>query len=322
VIATNNGPFPWRGGPAGRALEEALKDGGPAPEEVRLLQDRVTREAIDSQIAAGLDLVTDGMVRAPDPTALPAALVGGLAAGPRREGYPAGGPYTVPIVTDEVAWRRPILTEDYLFASRGCPRPVKPVLTGPYTLARLAEDRAYGDPMALATALAAALNQELRSLQAAGATLIQIDEPACLLEPAEFPIFSRVWEVLGRGITTPLALHLEGGDAGPLFAGIARLKRLACLSLDTVRGRAGLASFAAVRWPDGLRLGLGVVDGRDARVESADEIAAVVRSIPGLPPPDRILLGTAASLGDLPPDTAAAKLRGLAEAARRLRTAG
>jgi len=319
VIATNNGPFPWRGGVAGRALEAAIRGGGPAPEEVRLLQDRATREVIDSQVAAGLDLVTDGMVRVPDPTALAAARIGGLEPGPRGEGYPGGGPYTVPVVRAEVSWNQPILTEDYLFAAQGCPRPVKPVVVGPYTLARLAEDRAYGEPMALAMALAAALNQELRSLQTAGATFIQIDEPACLLHPEEFPIFSRIWEVLGRGVSAPLALHLEGGDAAPLFAGMARLRRLACLSLDAVRGRAGLAAFAGIGWPEGLRLGLGVVDGRDARVESADEIEALVRSIPGLPPPDRILLGTASSLGDLPADTAAAKLRSLAEAARRLR---
>lgn len=322
MIATNNGPFPWRGGPAGRALEAALRGGGaPAPEEIRLLQDRVTREMTDAQVAAGLDLVTDGMVRWPDPTSLLVTHLGGLQAGPRRDGLPGGGgPYTVPVVTGDVSWAHPILTEDYLFAAQGCQRPVKPVLIGPYTLARLAEDPVYRDPMALAMSLATALNQELRSLQTAGASFVQIDEPAILLHPSEFPIFSRIWEVLGRGISAAMCLHLEGGDAAALYPGIARLKRLGCLSLDAVNGRNGLGAFGEARWPEGLRVGLGVVHGRDARVETPEEIEALVRSVPGLPPPERVLLGTASSLADLPADTAAAKLRALAEAARRLRS--
>lgn len=321
MIAANNGAFPWRGTAAGRELEAAQRgDGPPSPEAMRLLHDRATREAIDSQVAAGLDLITDGLVRFADPAAPAATHLGGVQPGPRREGYPGTGvPYTVPVVTGEVSWTRPILTEDYLFAAEGCARPVKPVLAGPYTLARIAEDRAYGDPMALAMALATALNQELRSLQGAGAPMIQIDEPACLVHPEEFPIFSRIWEVLGRGISASLCLNLEGGDAAPLFPGLARLKRLGCLNLDAWRGRAGLAALRDTRWPEGMRLGLGVADGRDARVETGEEIEALVRSIDGLPPADRILLGTASSLGDLPPDTAAAKLRALAEAARRLR---
>jgi 5-methyltetrahydropteroyltriglutamate--homocysteine methyltransferase len=322
VIAANNGPFPWRGGPAGRELEAVLRRGDPpSPEAVRLLHDRATREAIDTQVAAGLDLITDGLVRHSDPTSVLAAHLGGMEPGPRAGVLPGTArPYAVPIVTGEISWAGPILAEDYLFASQSSPRPVKPVLLGPYTLARLADDRAYHDPLALAMALAAALNQELRSLQAAGAAFIQVDEPACLQHPEELPLFGRVWEVLGRGVTAALWLQLEGGDPAPLYPGLARLKRLGCLGVDAVRGRAGLAALREARWPEGLRIGLGVVDGRDARVETAAEIEALVRSIDGLPPAGRLLLGTASSLGDLPADTAAAKLRGLAEAARRLRT--
>jgi 5-methyltetrahydropteroyltriglutamate--homocysteine methyltransferase len=302
MIVTNNGSFPSKnpvpGGPAdGAAL------------------DRVTREAIDAQVRAGLDLVTDGLVRRQDPVSHVAAHLDGVALGDAEIGFPgSGGGYRVPIVTSEIGWKKPILTEDFLFAKGGSPKPVKPVLVGPYTLASVAVDRAYDDRMALAMGFAIALNAELKGLQGAGATWVQIDEPALLSNQEDFPTFTRLWEVLGRGLGLTLCLNLEGGDIGGLYPGITRLKRLGCLSLDCVRGRASLDRLRDAPFPDTLMLGLGMADGRTERVESPDSIVSVLRAIGGLPSPDRILLGTASDLGGLAPETAFAKLQALARA--------
>jgi 5-methyltetrahydropteroyltriglutamate--homocysteine methyltransferase len=302
MIATNNGSFPWK-----RPAGEAPPDGAAL--------DRITREAIDFQVRAGLDLVTDGLVRRPDPVTAIAAHLEGIALGEARGGFPgSGASFRVPVVTSEIAWKRPILIEDFLFAGDGCPKPVKAVLTGPYTLARVAEDRAYGDRMALAMGLAIALNQELKALQAAGASWMQIDEPALLQAKEDFPLFTRLWEVLGRGVNASLCLHLEGGDISGLYPGIARLKRIACLSLDCVSGRASLDLLADAPCPDTLKLALGLVDGRSARVEDPGEIVATLRAARGLPSADRLLLGTASDLGGLSVEIAFAKLQSLARA--------
>ncbi|HEU4400752.1 MAG TPA: hypothetical protein VFT43_01475, partial [Candidatus Polarisedimenticolia bacterium] len=238
MITTNNGSYPWKESEAGREVESlrrSLRPGETPPDALRLALDRTTRETIDEQVHAGIDLVTDGLVRRDDPLALVASRLGGIVPGEMRRGFPgSGAAYVVPIVEAEVGWKMPIQSEDFLFASQGGAKPVKPVIPGPYTIARLAEDRAYGDPMALATGLAAALNQELRALQAAGATFIQVDEPALLQHKEDFPLFTRIWEVLGRGVSSVLSLHLEGGDIEGLYPGITRLKRLGCLSLDCV----------------------------------------------------------------------------------------
>jgi 5-methyltetrahydropteroyltriglutamate--homocysteine methyltransferase len=306
MIATNNGSFPWT-------------DGDPSEDLDSLRQDRFTREAIDAQVEAGLDLVTDGLVRRRDPVSYVTAHLAGITLGEAREGFPGSGAvYRVPVVEGEVAWTRPILSEDFLFASQGCARPLKPVLTGPYTLAQVAEDRVYGDRMALAMGLATALNQELRSLQAAGATFIQVDEPALLKAKDEFPLFTRIWEVFGRGVSATLCLHLEGGDPHGLYPGLARLKRLGCLSLDCVEGKTTLDVLASSPLPENLRLGLGVVDGRTGSIEDPEEIAARLRSVRGLPPDDRIFLGPASDLGRLTRGEASAKLRAVARAARLL----
>jgi 5-methyltetrahydropteroyltriglutamate--homocysteine methyltransferase len=320
VIATNNGGFPWKGTAAGRDLEEALerqRQGEIAPEELRAAQDRAIRGAIEAQARAGLDLLTDGLVKRRDPASAVAVQLGGVEPGAIRhdEALPWKR-FTQPVVVSEVSWRGPILAEDFLFASEGSPRPVKVVITGPYTLARLCEDRVYGDPMALAMALAFALNQELRSLQQSGATFLQIDEPALIRSRDEFPLFTRIWEVVGRGVTATLCLHLEGGGIADLYPGITRLKRLGCLSLDCVAGRASLDRLSEAPFPEGLRLGLGVVDGRLETVESPETIADSLRPVRGLPPHDRLLLGTASDLGGLSAEVAAAKLRALSQSAR------
>ena len=322
MIATNNGSYPLGGTEHGAELEAALARFGRgeiAADDLRLLQDRATRQALDEQARAGIDLPTDGLVRRLDPVRPLASGLGGMAVGETRQGFPgSGGRYSVPLVVSEVSWSGPILVEDFLFASRGTAGTVKPVLVGPFTLAHVAEDRAYGDRLALAMALASALNQELRALQGSGAAFIQIDEPALLARRDEFPIFTRVWEILGRGITATLSLHLEGAAIDGLLPGIARLKRLGCLSLDCVKGLASLDRLDAAALPDTLRVGLGVVDGRSAAIESAEAIVNLVRSATGLPPADRILLGTASDLGGLTSAAAAAKLEALARAVRLL----
>ncbi len=322
MIATNNGSFPWKEMPTGRDLREVLErpDGRTAdPDRVRLLQDSVTRQIIDEQASAGLDLITDGLVRRGNPMEPFARCLGGLRIGEGRIRYPGRSDLVAqPVAESEIQWKEPVLVEDYLFASRGAPRPVKVVLTGPYTIAHLAEDRVYGDPSSLAMAMAIALNHELRALQAAGATMIQIDEPALLERKGDFPIFTRIWEVLGRGVSATLALHLEGGGIDGLYPGLTRLKRLGCLSLDVISGPESLALFGEHPLPAPITLGLGLVGGRAPEIETPEAIVALVRAAPGLPPEDRLLLGTASDLGDLPRDAAAAKLRSLSRAARLL----
>src|SRR5262249_8244409 len=119
---------------------------------------------------------------------------------------------------------------------------------------------------------------------------------------------------LGRGVTATLCLHLEGSDISGLYPGITRLKRLGCLSLDCVGGRASLALLDPSAVPATLTIGLGLVDGRAARGETPEESASILRSAAGLPSPERILLGTASDLGALPPEVAFAKLQSLARA--------
>ena len=316
---TNNGSYPWRGTRLGDALEERRAAAAKRPEEWREARDRVARQALAAQAEAGCDLVTDGLARRDEPIAEVVARLAGCEAGPERTGGPAGAArHRVPIVRGEVSWKEPILVEDYLFAATGSPVPVKVVLTGPFTIAQLAEDQAYGDPMALAMALATALNQELRALSGAGASFIQVDEPGLLGLPEAFPIFTRVWEVLGRGVGATLAIHLEGGSIEPVAAGLGRLKRLGCLSVDCVSHAENLAAAATVPLHEGGRLALGLVGGQAERAPGDPAAAAdQLKGTAGLPESERLFIGSASDLGGLPVEEAMARLRWLAEVRRR-----
>jgi 5-methyltetrahydropteroyltriglutamate--homocysteine methyltransferase len=318
VKAVSNGSFPPGGGTIGRELEEAARSrpAGSAPDAaLRALQDRATREAIDLQVQAGLDIVSDGLLRHPDPIVAAAGGLGGIRFGEGRAPCPGRGvPCAVPVVEAEISWNGPLMTEDYLFAAQGAGRPVKPILVGPFTLAIAAEDHAYGDPMSTALGFAAALNRELRSLAGAGASIIQIDEPGLLAHKDQFPLFTRIWEVLGRGVGATLALHLDGGDLEGIYPGVTQLKRLGALGIDLIAGARTADLIAATPWPAGLTAVLGVVDGRSARVETAEEIRDRVRSLRGFPDGAAIDLGPAAGLGGLPAEVAFAKARNLAAA--------
>ena len=325
MIATNNGSFPWRDSAAGRDLvkgRERPAEGMLSSDELGALEDRVIRYLVDIQVRTGVELIPDGLLRQEDPVRHLALRLTGIAAGKPGESFPGQNQrYTTPVIEAEIAWPGPLLVEDFLFASGGSDRPIKVVTTGPYTLSRIADDRVYADPNSLAMALAIAINRELRALQAAGASFIQIDEPALLRHPDEFPLYSRLWEVLGRGVTSTLCLHLQGGPVEAIYPGLTRLKRLGCLSLDAVAAPENLDLLRSTPPPDGLRIGIGVIDGKSDAVASAAEIIRHIDGGAGLPPRDRLLLGTASSLGALPADSAAAKLRELVQAVRALKEA-
>ncbi|HEV8201708.1 MAG TPA: hypothetical protein VGS03_16975 [Candidatus Polarisedimenticolia bacterium] len=313
---TNNGSFPWRGTPLGDALErERAQGAGGVPAGLREARDRVARQAVTAQSEAGCDLVTDGLARRDEAVAEVAVRLSGVEPGAERGSGP--GRFRVPIVRQEVAWKEPLLVEDYLFAATGAAAPVKVVLTGPFTIAHRAEDQAYGDPMALGMALATALNQELRALQAAGCSFVQVDEPDLLAHPEAFPIFTRIWEVLGRGVGATLAIHLEGGSIAPIATGLGRLKRLGCLSVDCVSHPENLVAAAAAPLHDGALLSLGI--GAAGPGDSPDPQAVVdrLRSTAGLPASERLIIGPAADLGALTFPEAGRRLAWLASVRQR-----
>lgn len=119
-----------------------------------------------------------------------------------------------PRVVSDIAWAGPLTVDEFSFTKRHATRPVKANVIGPLTLAGQVSDHFYRDDEALVLAIARALNQELLALQAAGANLLQVDEPYfhTRLSLAR-KVGRKAMEVLVEGITVPVTTHVCYGYA-------------------------------------------------------------------------------------------------------------
>ena len=282
-------------------------------EEIRRIEDEVTEEALQEQAEAGLDLVTDGQIRWEDEQTYLARQLSGISLNGLIRWFDTNMYYRQPVVEGAIAWQKPITVDDYRFAAEHSEKPVKAVLTGPYTLARLSVDQHYGSVGALARAFAKALNQEAKALQEAGATLIQFNEPAILQHKKEFEQFAELCRSLVDGITVETSLYLYFGDAEGIYPQILDLP-FQLIGLDFVMGAKNEALLRSA--PFTKKLGLGIIDARNTKLESVDEIAERIRSLAAGLAPDQIHVSPSAGLEFLPREVAQEKLRRLAQRVR------
>src|SRR5438552_14042627 len=146
-------------------------------EELARIEDDVTVEVIEEQVEAGVDIVTDGQVRWDDDQTYLMRGFKGVEIGSLERYLDTNTYYRQPEITGPVAWQTPVLVRDFQFAQKNTHRPVKAVITGPYTLAALSLDKHYGSREKLALALAAELRHEAEALIEACAQYIQLNDP-------------------------------------------------------------------------------------------------------------------------------------------------
>jgi 5-methyltetrahydropteroyltriglutamate--homocysteine methyltransferase len=179
-------------------------------------QDDATRLAVADMEAAGIDLVTDGEIRRESySNRFATALAGIDLDNPGQVPARTSGRMTVvPRVVGPIKRIRPVQVRDVEIAKRAATRPLKITLPGPFTMAMQAVDDHYKDPEALAMDLAAAVNEEVRELFAAGADVVQLDEPWMESRPEQARAFAV--KAINRalaGATGPTAVHLCFGYA-------------------------------------------------------------------------------------------------------------
>ena len=314
MITTVVGSYPKIGaGPKGQRLRTAISRsdrGRITAEELRQVQAEVTEEVIGEQVEAGIDLVSDGQVRWDDGQTYFARGIEGFTVTGLLRYFDTNTYYRQPVATDRLAWREAITVSDYRHASACSARPVKAVITGPYTLARLSRSEHHADIGSMALELSEALNQEARALEESGATFIQFDEPAILKHPEDYSLFEESMGRLTAGLGATLALYTYFGDAGALYPRLFELP-FQVFGLDFVMGAANWDAVREV--PDGVCLGLGVVDARNTRLESVEELVAAVRWAKERVPLDRLYVNPSCGLEYLPRDRAYQKLVRLVE---------
>lgn len=287
-------------------------------EEFELVQDEVTREVIEEQAKAGLDLVTDGQVRWYDPISHIARKLGGCEIDGLLRFFDTNFYFRQPIIVGEVRWQGPVIRNEFLFAEKASPVPVKPVLTGPYTLSKYSINKRGADFDELLREFADAISREVGELAKAGADIIQIDEPAILKNQNEFDLLKTAIEkVAAEKGKAKLALYTYFGDATPLY------RKFVKLPVDVI----GFDFTYSPNLPNTIArlgcekdLGLGLIDGRNTRLEDEREVLATLKKILPNIGSERVYFNPSCGLGEyLPRDVAFEKLKNMVYIAEKAR---
>jgi len=289
----------------------------PAPEYLAQAQDDATLLAVRAQERAGLDILTDGEMRRESySNHLATALDGVDVDHPGEALDRSGHPNPVPRVVGPISRRHPVEVDDVTFLRASTDRPIKITVPGPFTMAQQAQDDFYGDPEALAMAYAEAVNAEARDLFAAGADIVQFDEPYLQARPEAARRFGV--KALNRalaGLVGTTAVHLCFGYAAIIHerpSGYSFLPELAeadCDQISIETAQSGL-DCAVLRELPGKTIILGVIDLADHAVETAATVAhRIERALP------HVDAETDCGMKYLPRESAAGKLRALAAGA-------
>jgi len=301
-----------------RSAVEKLQKGQIDEAVLRQVEDEVTLEAIRDQVDAGVDLITDGQIRWEDAQTHFARRLRGFSINGLQRYFDTNVYFREPVAEDAIGWVEPISVTEYRFAREHSSKPVKPVVTGPFTLAKLSRNAHYKNFKEFVLAAARALNFELRALEAAGADVVQVDEPALCRFKQDYSIFADAMDVLTQGVNAKRVLCTYYGDVGGVYPQILSLP-FDVIGLDFV---AGHRNWDAVRSESFTKeLMFGILDARNTRVETTDEIVSAVRRITEVVPPERLMVSPSAGLEFLPHGVARRKLRALVEGTRAAKSA-
>jgi 5-methyltetrahydropteroyltriglutamate--homocysteine methyltransferase len=282
--------------------------------------------AIGDQEQAGLDILTDGEIsRESYSNAFATALDGVDIDHPGTALDRSGHPNPVPRIVGPIRRRHPVGVASLGFLRAHTGRTVKCTVPGPFTMAQQAQNEYYPSTEAAALAYAEAVNEEVRDLFAAGADIVQLDEPYLQARPEEARSYGVT--VLNRaldGITGTTAVHLCFGYAAIIHdrpSGYSFLPELSgCragqISIETAQSGLDCSVLASLA---GKTIILGVLNLGDATVETPGQIADRVRRALPYVAADKLVLAPDCGMKYLPRDAALGKLTAMTEAAAQLR---
>ncbi len=297
-----------------------------APEHLAEAQDDATRVAIREQEEAGLDIVTDGEIRRESySNRFATALEGVDIDNPGEALDRSGHPNPVPRVTGRIRRLHPVQVDDVRFMKAHTDRQVKITVPGPFTMSQQAQNDFYGSEAEMAMDYAAAVNEEIRDLFAAGADIVQVDEPYMQARPEKAREYGLdAVNAALDGIDGTTALHICFGYAAIIherpsgYSFLPELAGCACRQISIETAQSNLDCSVLETLP-GKQIMVGCIDLSTPEVETPDTVAERVRRALAHMPKENVILAPDCGMKYLPRDAAFGKLRAMVEAAKILR---
>ena len=279
------------------------------------------KAVIDDYIWAGVDLLSDGEQAREDMVVYFAE---------RMKGYREGDWVRIfdnvyfrkPVIADKLGYTQPMAVMDWEYAvSVAQGRPVKAILTGPYTMIDWSFDLVYGDRREAVLEMAKVLRREIEEFVRRGARFIQVDEPALSTRPyrEEAELLRDALEIMLKGIDAKKIVHICFG----------RIEKILPYALDFPVDQLDLefknSNFRLLpylkEYGYNKELGYGVIDVHSTRIEPVEEIASDIKRLIDMDiiPPEKIYVDPDCGLKRLPREIARQKLRNMVEAAKRVR---
>jgi len=289
-------------------------------------QDDATVLAIRAQEDAGLDIVSDGEIRRESySNRFATALEGVDLDNPGTALDRSGHPNPVPRIIGKIRRKHAVEVEDLNFLKRHTTRKVKITVPGPFTMLQQAQNDFYKSEEEAALDYAAAVNAEIRDLFAAGADVVQIDEPYMQARPEKARQYGL--KALDRaldGITGTTAVHICFGYAAVIhqrpsgYSFLPELAQCGCKQVSVETAQSNL-DCKVLEQLDDKHIMVGCLDLSDMNVETPEVIAARIRRALPFVAKERVILAPDCGMKYLPREVADGKLRSMVAAAEILR---
>ncbi len=289
-------------------------------------QNDATLLAIRAQEEAGLDIITDGEIRRESySNRFATALEGVDIDNPGTALDRSGHPNPVPRIVGRVRRARPVAVDDVRFLRAHTGKPIKMTMPGPFTMSQQAQNDHYPSEEAAAMEYAQAVNEELRDLFAAGADIVQIDEPYMQARPEKARQYGlRALNRALEGITGTTAVHICFGYAAIIhqrpsgYSFLPEMAGCACrqISIETAQSHLDCSVLAKL---EGKQIMVGCLDLNDPAVETPDTVAARIRRALPHVKRENVILAPDCGMKYLPREVAFAKMAAMVTAAKMLR---
>lgn len=271
---------------------------------------------IQQQEQMNLDILVEGEMERADMISFFAERISGFESGGIVRCY-GNRYYRKPVIKNKLLWTKPIVVDFWRISQRSTHKPVKAILTGPYTLMDWAFNEYYNSREAALKDMTAVIRKEVEALEEAGAKFIQFDEPAISSRPIDFPLISEAYRTITEDIAAYFILHHCYGDLDSVWP---KLQRLPVDNLDIETANSNFSILPLIKkYPAKKDITIGVIDAHRHEIESPSQITSRLKSALRVIPAAQLWVAPDCGLKTRIPVEARRKLLAMSQAVLKLR---